>query len=153
MGIMQILADHWFDALQSAGIVTGFFYTAASFRLDEKMRRISNLFTIAEHHQTIWAACYERPSLSRILDPKADGSPLTDEELLLSKLLIVHLSTSFRAMKDGMLLKPEGVRKDIDWFFSLPIPKAAWEKYKPFQDDDFIEFVEAGRPSENSSKK
>lgn len=151
MGILKILGDHWFDALQSAGIVGGLLFTAAglwftavAFRSDERMRRTANLLTIAEHHQHIWSACYERPGLSRVLDPNADLAvePLTDEELLLSKLLIVHLSTSFRATKEGMLLKPEGVRKDIDWFFSLPIPQAAWRKYRALQDRDFVEFVE-----------
>lgn len=41
-----------------------------------------------------------------------------------------------------MFVKLEGMQKDIKAFFSLPIPKAVWEQVKPFQDEDFVEFVE-----------
>ncbi len=46
-------------------------------------------------------------------------------------------------MKDGMFIALEGMRADIKEFFSLPIPKAVWEKSKRLQNQGFVRFVEA----------
>jgi hypothetical protein len=43
----------------------------------------------------------------------------------------------------AIFVKIQGLQKDIRDFFMLPIPKAVWEKIKPFQDGDFIVFVES----------
>jgi hypothetical protein len=56
--------------------------------------------------------------------------------------IVAHLSTVFRAMKHGEFVKLEGVKNDVREFFTLPIPKAVWEKLKPFQDANFAKFVE-----------
>lgn len=37
------------------------------------------------------------------------------------------------------------MRRDVAWFFSLPIPKAVWEKLKPLQDEEFVAYVEECR--------
>jgi len=57
-------------------------------------------------------------------------------------MAIQHLSSAYQAMESGLVIKPERVRQDIRWFFSLPIPKAIWEKMKAFHNDAFAEFVE-----------
>jgi hypothetical protein len=51
----------------------------------------------------------------------------------------------YHAIRDGTLIKPEGLRKDIQSFFALPIPRAVWERVKPLQDREFVKFVEASR--------
>jgi hypothetical protein len=35
------------------------------------------------------------------------------------------------------------LRRDVAQFFSLPIPRAVWEKTKVTQNDDFVAFVES----------
>ena len=57
----------------------------------------------------------------------------------------LHLSNAYYAMKDEMVVKVEGLRKDVGSFFSLPIPGAIWEKTKQFQNRDFVAFVEQCR--------
>lgn len=37
-------------------------------------------------------------------------------------------------------INPEGLRQDIGEFFSLPIPRAIWEKIKSLQNEDFVRF-------------
>jgi hypothetical protein len=37
------------------------------------------------------------------------------------------------------------LRQDVRSFFSLPLPKAVWEKTKIFQNQDFVKFVEMCR--------
>ncbi|SRR5258706_7426685 len=145
MGLFKWFAENWFVLLQSAGIIGSLLFTAASLREDAKARRISNLITITDHHREIWTQLYGRPDLARVLDPRAnlERYPVRNEEDVFINLLILHLSSAHHAMKEGMFLKPEGLRKDIDWFFSLPIPKAVWHRSKAFQDKAFVDFIEA----------
>ena len=56
-------------------------------------------------------------------------------------LLILHLNAAFRALTDGVFMRPEALERDVKSFFSLPIPHAVWEELKTFQDQDFIKFV------------
>ena len=120
----------------------------ALFRLcdpkDERARRIGNLIAVNDEYRHIWRELYERPQLSRILKHDVDLSkePISDEERLFVKMLILHLDTVRRAMKARMFVKIEGLRQDVRELFALPIPKAVWEKIRPFQDGDFVAFVE-----------
>lgn len=149
MGIFAWWGQNWFFLLQSLGIIGGLLFTASALRIDAKVRRIGNLITITAHHRRLWSQLYSRAELLRLLDPKADlkRKPITAEEELFMMLLLVHLSTARHAMLDDMLVTPEGLRKDIHWFFSLPIPKAVWDKVKSRHDRDFVAFVEDCRES------
>ena len=46
-------------------------------------------------------------------------------------------------MKSDLTFNPEGVERDIQAFFSLPVPKEVWNKFKEFQNADFVKFVES----------
>jgi hypothetical protein len=59
--------------------------------------------------------------------------------------VILHISGVYYAMKDQLVVKLEGQRRDIAQFLSLPIPREVWEKIKVFQNDDFLAFVESCR--------
>ena len=86
-----------------------------------------------------------RPELSRVLNdhPELDKQPLSAQEELFVNMLILHLGTVYRAIKEGMFVKLEGLQNDVREFFALPIPKAVWKKTRPLQDHDFTEFVES----------
>ncbi len=64
------------------------------------------------------------------------------EELFVTTI-IAHLSTVFRAMKQGEFVKLEGLQNDVREFFALPIPKAVWTKTKLLQNKDFAAFIES----------
>jgi hypothetical protein len=85
--------------------------------------------------------------LARVLEKRVDleVQPASLQEWLFVKLLILHLDTVYHAMKAEMFVSLEGLQKDIKEFFSAPIPWTIWEKLKPFQDEDFVEFVERCR--------
>lgn len=144
MQLLNLIREHWFDVLQTAGIVGGLFFTGISLRTDAKAKRLQSLFTITKHHREIWSEFYERPELSRILDPKADlaTKPVTNEERLFVNFLIFHLNNSYQAINDGLYRQPEGLKKDIASFFTLPIPKAVWATARDSQDRKFAAFVE-----------
>jgi hypothetical protein len=145
MGFFFWFSENWFILLQSLAIIAGLLFTAFSFRLDAKTRRVSNLLEITKQHREIWTELYQRPELARISQKDVDLKikPLTPEEELFIGFLILHLNSSYHAIKDGVFTKPEGLRKDIQQFFARPMAKMVWEKMKPFQDEDFVRFVEA----------
>ncbi len=60
-------------------------------------------------------------------------------------LVVLQISSVFEALKTGLVIKQEGLRRDVWWFISLPIPKAVWEKGTVLQNDDFAAYVEACR--------
>jgi hypothetical protein len=145
MEALHWLGEHWFDLLQTVGIIGGLLFTGYTFRRDERARSIGNLIAIKQQHREIWAELYQRPALFRVLKPDVDliGQPISNEEWLFVKLLVLHLDSVHRAAKAGMFVTLEGLQKDIKDFFSSPIPKSVWEKVKPFQDQEFVVFVEA----------
>jgi hypothetical protein len=138
------ITENWFNLLSAVGIVGSLLFTAVSLRSSTKSRRISNLLTITSHHREIWSQLYHRPELARVKDATVDltRNPITQEENLFVKFLILHLSSTYHAMKNGIFLKPSALSKDIKSFFRLPIPKGVWNNVKSFQDNDFVRFVE-----------
>jgi hypothetical protein len=144
MAVFPWIIQHWLDLLQSIGIVGGLALTAISLRSDTKVQRVSNLLNITKQHREIWTRLYEHPELKRVISPAADlaEKPLTDEERLFIEFVVLHLNAAQEAIKQGMFVAPENLRKDVRRFFSLPLPKAVWELTKDFQDRDLVRFVE-----------
>jgi hypothetical protein len=126
------LSQNWFALLQSAGIIGSLLFTGITLRDDVRSRRVGNLIAITGQHREIWGYLYSRPELTRVLDATTDLKrvPISEEEELFVTLLILHLNSSYQAMKSGMLVKPEGLHRDIRTFFSLPIPRLVWNKAK-----------------------
>ena len=152
MEALRWIGEKWFDLLQTFGIIGGLLFTAYAVRKDENARKIANLIALQQQYRDIWKELYNRPGLIRILQKDVDLKvrPITDEEWLFAKLLILHLNTVYRAMQAGMLVQLEGLQKDAADFFAAPIPRLIWEKMKFVQDADFVKFVEGclrgGRP-------
>ena len=147
MGFSRWVATNWFELLQSVGIIAGLLFTTHSLRSETKMRRVGNLLAITESHRKLWTEFYRRPDLNRVLDERAHlrQQEITREEEIFVNLVILHLNSVFYAHKMGLVFKLEGLRRDIAWFFSLPIPRMLWEKSRVLQNDDFVSFVEMCR--------
>ncbi len=145
MGILHWLSVNWLDLAQTIGIIGGLLFTAHALRRDERARRITNMLAVNEQSTSIWTKLWEQPQLSRVLktDVNLSKQPVSDEEWAFVKTLLLHLDTVRRAMEVGLFIKIKGLQSDIRFFLSLPIPKAVWEKIKPFQDVDFVTFVES----------
>ena len=147
MGLIQWLELNWVSLFESAGIIGGLFFTAVTLRADAQARRVNNLITITQNHQDIWTHLYAHPKLLRVLDKAADlkSMPVTVEDELFVTSLILHLNSAYYAMQTGMFMKQEGLQRDIQLFFSLPIPRAVWATMKKYQNEDFVKFVESDR--------
>ena len=147
MGFLPWIAENAFNLLSAVGIVGGLFFNGYSLHSETKTRRVANLLALTEAHRNIWKEQLRNPHLARVLAPLADFSkkPVTREEEIFVNLVIQHLSVVFHTMRDELTIKPEGLRRDVAWFFSLPIPEVIWERLKAAQNDRFVEFVEACR--------
>jgi hypothetical protein len=145
MEVWLWITHNWFDLLSSAGIVGGLLFTGHSMRSETKTRRISNLLTLTQNHREIWTEFYRRPQLARVLDAAADldHAPVTLDEQIFVTLVIQHLHAVHQSIRNGLVMKPEGVRRDVWSFFSLPIPKAVWEQARLLQDASFVAFVDS----------
>lgn len=146
MPFLHWAVENWFDLLNAIGIIGGLLFTAFSLRSESKTRRISNLLKITENHREIWMEFSRRPGLHRILEKHPqllNHSPYTGDEEIFVNSVIFHLNSAFEAMKNHLFIKPEGLRRDVAMFFSLPIPRAVWERTKLLQNDDFVAFVDS----------
>jgi len=132
------------NLLNAVGVIGGLLFTAHSLRSETKTRRIANLLTLTQNHRELWVEFFRHPSLARVLDETADvvKHPITLDESIFVNMAIQHLNGSYQAMKNGLVIQQDGLRRDISGFFSLPIPKAVWEKIKVMQNDDFVAFVD-----------
>jgi hypothetical protein len=141
----QWLTENWFDLFSSVGIVSGLWFTAISLHSETKTRRIANFLAVTANYREIWREFLNQPKLARVLDAAADvkNQPVTPEEEMFVNMVILHISTTFYAMNDELLLKLEGARQDMAQFFSLPVPKAVWQKTKPLQNQDFAAFIDS----------
>jgi hypothetical protein len=144
MAVFYWLGGQFVTLLETASAVGGLLLTAYTISRDTKERRLSNRIALSERHSAIWKEFYERPGLSRVLKPKLDlkAEPVSEEERLFVKLLILHLDTVHQASRGGLLTKVEGLTKDVRDFFSLPIPATVWQWMKPYQNTNFVSFIE-----------
>lgn len=146
MGGFDWLGDNWFVLLSAAGIAGGLLFNGVSLRTDARTRRVANLLTITANHRDVWTQLYKRPELRRVLETTdLRRQPVTREEELFVNLVVQHLNSVFYAMKDELLVPQEGLRRDVWWFFSHPIPSAVWNRLRVLQNEDFAAYVEACR--------
>src|ERR1035437_546571 len=110
-----------------------------------KTRRVANLLTIIANYREVWKEFFRSPELARVIDPVANVAkqPVTPAEEFFVNLVISHTSSVYEALKDELLTKQEGLRRDVRSFFSLPVPKAVWIKTKLLQNHDFAAFIES----------
>jgi len=138
------ITGNWFDLVQTVGIIGSLLIAVYTVRRDEKARKVGNSISISQQYQEIQRELIRHPRLKRIFDENVNfqEAPVSIEEEAFVKMTIGQLSTVYRAMKDGEFVTFEGLRKDVHDFFTLPVPKAVWNKYKSVQDREFILFVE-----------
>jgi hypothetical protein len=134
----------WFSLLQTIGIVGGLLLTAYSMLDSSRVRKVDTLINLTEQHRSIWLKLFDTPALKRVLEEKPDLTkhPITDDEMLFVNLVILHLTTVLTAIRKGIFPKPAGQDADLKYFFSLPIPNAAWTQTKAFRDPETVRYVE-----------
>src|SRR5579859_7767953 len=151
MGINEWIGYNWLALVQTGALAGGLLFTGIAVLLDARARRVGNLIQLTQQHRDLWERLYLQPELARILDSAADPArpAVTAEEEIFVTFLILHLSNTYYAIRAGFFQKLRGLRKDIERFFCLPIPRAVWEKVKDLQDESFVRFVESSFEDQN----
>jgi hypothetical protein len=145
MEVGEWISQNWFDLLNAVLGFGGLWFAAFSIYQDAKARRISNLLAMTANHRELWKECFHNPELARVIDPAADVAkePVKSAEEIFMSMAISHTSSTYEALKDELVTKQEGLRQDVRSFFSLPVPKAVWQRTKLLQNHDFVTFIES----------
>jgi hypothetical protein len=145
MGAGEWISQNWFYILSTIAGFGGLWFAAFSIYEDAKARRVSNLLAITANHREVWKECFRNPELARVIDPAADvkKQPVTPAEEFFMSMVISHTSSTYEALKNELVTKQDGLRRDVRSFFSLPVPKAVWIKTKLLQNQDFAAFIES----------
>ena len=152
MGTGELFSHNWFDILSAVLGICGLWAAVFTIHKDTRARReetkarkISNLLAITANHREVWKEYFMTPKLARIMDLSAnvDKEPVTPAELFFVSAVIAHTSSVYEALKDELIIKQEGLRRDVGQFFSLPIPRAVWSQTRLLQNLDFAAFVES----------
>ena len=149
MELPHWIGANWFALVLTGSLLSGLVLLSVAIFWDGRARRVANLIRLTEQHRNLWERLYCEPQVARILDPRANISkkPITGEEEMFVIFIILHLNTTYQAIRSGFFQKPRGLRKDVQNFFSLPLPRAVWEKVKELQDEPFVRFMESCLPS------
>jgi hypothetical protein len=144
MVLLAWIAGHSLPLIEICGIVGSLLFTAASIRASTRAQRMDTLLRITERHIEIWQQTFDNRSLKRIksLNPDLKNHPVSAEEHRFISSLILNLYSTYRAIENGLMDRPEGQGDDIRQFFSRPIPFKVWKSIRPLLDHDFTEFVE-----------
>ena len=144
MGFWEWFYNNAFDFFSILGVIFSLVLTSISLRSETRTRKVANLLSITENHRELWKLYLDDENLSRVRDPLVDTAkqPITEAERVFVGMVIHHLNSAFYALNDQLIIKIEGMRRDVAQFLSLPIPREVWNKIKVLQNDAFVEFVE-----------
>jgi hypothetical protein len=145
MGVWEWISQNWANLFSTAGIIASLLFTAISLRSETKTRRVANLLTITANYREVWKEFVHFPEFARVINPAADleNQPVTAAEEFFVNMVVSHTSSVYEALKDELMIKQEGLRRDIKLFFLLPVPKAVWPKTKLLQNRDFAAFIDS----------
>ena len=143
-GFSSWIDSNWFNIIQTVGIMGSLLMTAAAANRDSKAREVENLLTLNGQHRELWSGLIHQTELQRILKSDADvlNIPVTAAEREFLNLVFVHFQTGWTIAKSGALITLEEMKSDVREFFSLPLPRAVWEKTKSFRNRQFVKFIQ-----------
>ena len=135
---------HWFDLIQTLGIIGGLSATSLTLFWERKSRRLGDYLTLAGQHRELWSDAHRQPSLARIFHPEVDlvAQPISPQEQEFLNLVIVHFHTGWLLAREKVVLTLELLALDAKAFFQLPIPRGVWIATRHFRDPKFSAFIE-----------
>jgi hypothetical protein len=134
---------NWSNLVGAIGIIGSLLFTAASLRGEARSSMIGSLLALDERHRALWSEVKQRPELKRILSEKVDldTHPLTPEEDVSMWQIVQQFETGWRIERILNRGELKSLARDAANFFSLPLPRAVWEKTKRFRNPKFVRFV------------
>ena len=147
--------ENWFSLAQTLGIIASLLLASRSFQRNAKAQSFQSLVALLESHREIWSMLIEKPELSRVLEPDPDlqSDPPSPEERRFVQLLILHLSTTLRAINWRLIASPPGLSDETRDFFSHPIPLQIWREVGPLQDRHLRCYVDERLKNNRTGKR
>jgi len=145
MGALSSWVDgNWFNVIQTVGIIGSLWLAMRAANRDARAKEIENLLSLSQHHRELWKEVPQRKDLKRIfqVDTNVLSTPATVAETEFLNLVIVHFQTGWWIARAGGMTTLKEINSDIRDFFSLPLPRAVWEKTKVCRNQRFVRFVE-----------
>lgn len=131
------------DLFQTIFIVVGFYFTAKTFMEEGRSRKVEFLMGINERYQDIKTAVLDNPELDRVFkNIPSKNLAITPKEKAFAQKVINHIYMIYFTVKEGQLKPFKGMENDIRNILSYTIPSIVWKDMKPFQDDDFVVYVD-----------
>ena len=152
MAFSEWFSENWVNIATAISGIGGLWAAVFAIRKgakatndEAKARKISNLIGMTANHRELWKEFSKHPEYKRVLDPSAnlDEQPVTSAEEVFVSMWISQTSSTYEALKDDLLTKLEGFKRDVGQSFSLPIPNAVWQRTKLLQNQDFAAFIES----------
>jgi hypothetical protein len=145
MGALASWVDgNWFNVIQTVGIIGSLWLATGAANRDARAKEIENLLSLSEHHRDLWKEVPQRKDLKRVFQADANvvSTPVTVAETEFLNLVIVHFQTGWWIARAGGMTTLSEMKVDVRGFFSLPLPRAVWEKTKTNRNPEFVRFVE-----------
>ena len=142
MGLLGWISENGWSLFERACVAAGLFYTGWGLHRSAMEKRQENLLSLIEHHHEIVKDIRSDPALARVLQPNADASSVSIQEIHGVNALFLHLHSAFRASKARLYRMPENIDADIRGVLALPIPGAVWTKLKGSYNQDFVAFID-----------
>jgi hypothetical protein len=138
------LNQNWFNLIQTLGILGSIWLTIASLRRETRARKLGDYLTLAGQHRELWSEAHRRPDLARIFQSELDlvAKPISVAEEEFLRLVIVHFSSGWLLARDDFVISLEVIAADVRGFFSLPLPRAIFERARESTDPAFVAFVD-----------
>ena len=144
VGFSSWVNENWFNVVQTAGVVGSLLMAAGAASREAKAREIENILTLSEHHRSLWGAIGGKPEFQRIFNRNTETltKPVTMNEELALNEIFAHYLTGWRVASAGGITTLRELSDDVADFFSLPIPRAVWERTKKHRNRRFVRFVQ-----------
>lgn len=136
--------ERWRSIFETVGSLAAICFTALALVVDVLVRKAQTNIELTKQHREIWDYYYEHPELHGLAVSKRDlaDKPLSGHETYFVTKVLNHLRSTYYARKAWIFTQPECLQEDINSFFSLPAPLAAWQHVKKYHDTKFVAFVE-----------
>jgi len=143
MTVSSWLNENWFSLVQTVSFVGGMLVAGAKIQEHTQEQRLTNIIALCDRHRSLWTEVVERNELKRVMQPNADlGTPLSLAEEEFLNLVIIHYELGWRMAKRIGQAEIDAQKRDARKFFSLPCPRAVWEKTKNEKNLRFVRFIE-----------
>lgn len=138
------LNNNWKDVVTVIGSIVGVGLAVGAFYRNRERDTKEDQSSLLKAHDALWSHVRDNPELRRIVRPDVDVSkePLTAQEEVFLNEVFLHFERGWQTAKENKILTMEAYIADVRGFFSLPLPRIAWEKRKAFRNPKFVKFVE-----------